>query len=369
MIFDLLIILILVLLAVAWVGYPLWLEKGGGRGGELFVDGCQLFDNRNRSPELEGERWGKEKPLTPPSPARGEGGEGEELSGDRSQESEEKRNRGVAIADVVIAAHNEESCIRARIANLRALAAPGIRRIWVGDDASSDGTRAILEKLAQQDSDLRVIAGATRQGKAGILRQLVAAIDREPDPPDLLVFTDANTRFDAAAVNELRVPFQDPRVGGVCGRLIFEGPASAGRELDYWARENEWKRAESRADSCVGANGAIYALRRALFWADLPANTIIDDFVIGMKVRERGWRMVYRETALAWEEAPAGWSDEYRRRVRIGSGAFQALGLCGGCLRPRYGRFAVMFALHKVVRWMTPLRIQPMAHMKMPASA
>jgi cellulose synthase/poly-beta-1,6-N-acetylglucosamine synthase-like glycosyltransferase len=151
----------------------------------------------------------------------------------------------------------------------------------------------------------------------------------------------------------------------VCGRLVFEGGASAGRELDYWARENEWKSAESRADSCLGANGAIYAIRRELFWTGFPSDTVIDDFVIGMKVREQGRRMVYWGRAVAWEETPPGWAQEFRRRIRIGSGAFQAMGLCRRCLSPRYGRFAVMFAFHKVARWLTPLLILTLAGVAM----
>lgn len=296
-----LMLLILLVLATAWVGYPLWLRRQA-----RYVDHYPPVSH-------------------------------------------------LLSADILIAAHNEERCIRERIANLREQTAPGIRRIWIGDDVSSDGTGAILKELAQRDSVLRFIPGLTRQGKAGVLKRLVEEIAKDPTPPALLIFTDANTRFAANALNELRVPFQDPQVGGVCGRLVFEGSASAGRELDYWARENEWKAAESRADSCLGANGAIYAIRRELFWAGFPSDTVIDDFVIGMKVREQGRRMVYWGQAVAWEETPPGWVQEFRRRIRIGSGAFQALGLCRRCLSPHYGRFAIMFALHKVARWVTPL--------------
>jgi cellulose synthase/poly-beta-1,6-N-acetylglucosamine synthase-like glycosyltransferase len=110
---------------------------------------------------------------------------------------------------------------------------------------------------------------------------------------------------------------------------------------------------ESALDSCLGANGAIYAIRQGLFWSDIPSNTIIDDFVIGMKVREQGYRMVYEPAAIAYEEFPAK-QDEWRRRVRIGAGDFQALTLCRRCLLPRFGWFAWSFWSHKVLRWFTP---------------
>ena len=135
-------------------------------------------------------------------------------------------------------------------------------------------------------------------------------------------------------------------------RSNFSSPSTD--EPVYWNLETNLKSSESSWDSCLGANGAIYAMRPELFWAEIPDNTIIDDFVLGMKVREQGFRMVFEPTAVATEDLPTTVPDEWRRRVRIGAGAFQALTLCPACLSPRYGRFALFFWSHKVLRWFTP---------------
>jgi len=218
----------------------------------------------------------------------------------------------------------------------------------------------------------------------------------------ILVFTDANTMFRPDALERLLVHFSDPHTGGVCGRLIFveemddrgqrteargqrpddrgqrpEGrgqtPEDRGQTTDnrqqttdhsrqtarspsegfYWRWETQLKVMESRLDSCLGANGAIYALRSELFWREIPENTVVDDLVIGMKVREQGGRFIYEPEALAEEEYPAE-KAEWRRRVRIGAGDYQALVLCGKCLLPKYREFAWMFWSHKVLRWFTP---------------
>ena len=201
---------------------------------------------------------------------------------------------------------------------------------------------------------IRILDFPVRRGKAATLKALVAAVAAEPDPPDVLVFSDANTLFEPEAMERLLAPFADPRVGGVCGRLILTDPAGrAQAETGYWAWENRLKERESRLDSCLGANGAIYAVRRELFWRALPDNAIVDDFVIGMKVRAAGWRMLYEPAAVAREPAPAP-DSEWARRVRIGMGDWQALGLCAECLRPRHGLWAGMFLSHKVLRWLTP---------------
>jgi cellulose synthase/poly-beta-1,6-N-acetylglucosamine synthase-like glycosyltransferase len=168
----------------------------------------------------------------------------------------------------------------------------------------------------------------------------------------LLVFTDANTHFLPDTLTQLVTPFHDPRVGGVCGRLLFtDGPNKA--EQDYWNWEARLKQAEAGFDSCLGANGAVYALRPECFWQDLPPQTIIDDFVLGMKTREAGLHMYYAPAAIALEDLPAS-RQEWHRRIRIGSGAYQAIHWCRACLHPRFGRFALFFWSHKILRWFTP---------------
>src|SRR6185503_6079299 len=108
-------------------------------------------------------------------------------------------------------------------------------------------------------------------------------------------------------------------------------------ESVYWKFETWLKTRESELDSCLGANGAIYAIRARLFWASIPPNTIIDDFVIGMKVREQGYRMLYEPRAIALEELPPEVAHEWKRRVRIGAGDYQAIRLCRACLSPSFG--------------------------------
>jgi cellulose synthase/poly-beta-1,6-N-acetylglucosamine synthase-like glycosyltransferase len=272
---------------------------------------------------------------------------------------------------VVFSAHNEESVIVERLENLAALDYPPNRlRVCVGVDGGTDATAALAREWAATHDHVEVTVSEQNRGKTAMLKQLVQSTISHPPstlnpqpspippslaPPSILVFTDANTHFAPDTLRRLTAPFADPRVGGVCGRLVFRRRADgATQEEGYWSIETRLKTAESRLDSCLGANGAIYAMRMDCFWPDLPDNTIVDDFVIGMKVREQGWRFVYEPRACAWEDLPVRVEQEWTRRVRIGAGSFQALGLCRRCLTPRYGRFAWAFWSHKVLRWFTP---------------
>lgn len=261
---------------------------------------------------------------------------------------------------VLFSAHNEEAVIRKRLENLAALDYPADRiQIFVGIDGGSDRTAEIAREWAQSHPNVQVVVSPVNHGKTAMLKLLRKQLSTQqldnPATGLLLVLTDANTFFAPDALRKLVSPFVDPAVGGVCGRLIFLDDAGAEtRENLYWRAETLMKAAESRLDSCLGANGAIYAIRSELFWMEIPDSTIIDDFVIGMKVREQGLRMVYEPQAMAYEQTPARMADEWRRRVRIGAGAFQAVSCCHACLAPRYGRFALFFWSHKILRWFTP---------------
>ncbi|MEI8123503.1 MAG: glycosyltransferase, partial [bacterium] len=257
-------IVVMVVLAYAWILYP----------------GLMLLVSRTR-------------PATP----------GEPVSDDEAPE--------IAI---LLSAHNEEKVIGARLANLTTLHYPHDRfTIHVGLDGCTDRTASIVRGWAQLDSRIHVASTDVCQGKTRMLKRLAGELlsCSTALPPPYLLFTDANTIFEREAVRRLVARFSDPHVGGVCGKLVFvPSAASPGRNLTtvrppsrgtdestYWDLETRLKEAESRLDSCLGANGAIYAIRRELFPLAMPENVIIDDFVIGMKVREQGFRMIFEPLA------------------------------------------------------------------------
>ncbi|MFM2081798.1 MAG: Poly-beta,6-N-acetyl-D-glucosamine synthase [Verrucomicrobiota bacterium] len=248
---------------------------------------------------------------------------------------------------ILLSVFNEEKHVAARLKNFFELDYPADKLdIIVGSDGSEDGTDAIL--AACTDARLRFERVTPRGGKPRVLNRIAAMAQGE-----LLVFTDANTFFERDALKKLARHFSDLDIGGVCGRLVFVGPEAETDEGAYWKLETFLKTRESHMDSCLGANGGIYAIRRRL-WPTIPDNTFVDDFVIGMRVREQGGRVVYDPEAVATEDLPVKVSAELTRRIRIGAGGFQALGLCWRSLLLWRGAYAWAFWSHKVLRWFGP---------------
>jgi cellulose synthase/poly-beta-1,6-N-acetylglucosamine synthase-like glycosyltransferase len=250
---------------------------------------------------------------------------------------------------LLIAAYNEAEVIEQRIVNALALDYPRDRlQIVIASDGSQDTTAEICRGYA---GCVRVLDFPQRRGKAATLNAAVAQLDA-----DIIVFSDANTSMDIESVRRLAEWFIDPRAGAVCGRLVLTDPQT-GRNVDsvYWRYETFLKRCEGWLDGPLGANGAIYAIRRNLF-VPLGPGTLVDDLLVPLSAKLKyGCRIVYDPRAVAFEESAPDLRGEYRRRTRIGTGALQAVGTLWPLLGPRYGWTAFTFWSHKIFRWACPL--------------
>lgn len=248
---------------------------------------------------------------------------------------------------VLIAAYNEQKHIAQRVRNLLELDYPADRlRIYIGSDGSRDDTAAILRQFT--DPRLQVFLFDENRGKANVLNDLVSR-GREA----LIVFSDANTFFEANALKHLVLPFQNEAVGCVSGELHLLSSGGNNQDGLYWRVEQFLKFFESRIGGALGANGAIYAIRRH-YWQALRPDTICDDFCIAMNVAAAGGRIVYTPAARAEEDMPASIGDEYQRRIRIGIGNFQALFRNPQYLLSTSWGTRWSYVSHKVLRWLAP---------------
>jgi cellulose synthase/poly-beta-1,6-N-acetylglucosamine synthase-like glycosyltransferase len=255
--------------------------------------------------------------------------------------------------DVIVSAADEETVIGARIANLLdpKVAGEPPPGILIGCDGCRDGTASAARSAG--GGNTRVVEFPNRRGKASVVNDLV-----RDSSADVLVFTDANTVFEAGAIEALRRRFADPLVGAVCGRLKFETApgARATPEGAYWDRETRTKEAEGSLGVCLGANGAIYAARRDLV-APIPDDTTsMDDFLIPARVARAGRRVVFARDAVAREDAARDVGAEAARRFRIGIGAGQVLRrelwLYGW---PSHPALSLAFLSRKTARWLAPV--------------
>ncbi|HTE18065.1 MAG TPA: glycosyltransferase family 2 protein [Armatimonadota bacterium] len=249
---------------------------------------------------------------------------------------------------MVVAAYNEAGVIAQKLANTWEIDYPADRfQLVIGSDGSSDGSGELLRSC--QDPRLRAFPFEERRGKISVLNDLAREVDA-----DILVMSDANTMFAPGSVRKLVRHFRDPEVGCVSGELSLEQEGGVSGEGLDWKYEGWIKRNESRLGFLIGCNGGIFAIRPELY-EPLPPSTVVEDFVLTMRVLERGYRVHFEPDARATEPACATARAEMVRKTRIGAGGYQALGLTSRLLHPRYGLRAFAFWGHKVLRWLVPL--------------
>jgi len=271
------------------------------------------------------------------------------------------RPRPIAAAPIeptvtmVIAAHDEARVIGEKLENALILDYPPDRfDIVVASDGSTDGTNEIVTTFA--DRRVRLIA-LPRVGKAAALNAAIEAAGGE-----VVVFSDANSLYEADAIRALVRPLADPEVGGVAGNQRYLGADrdDGAGERQYWDLDRKLKDAESRAGSVISATGAIYAVRRSLVQPVPPGVT--DDFTTSTAVVAQGYRLVFAPDAIAWERvAPAG-AQEYARKVRIMTRGFRGVAVRAPLLDPRRsGFYAVQLATHKLLRRLMVIPLAVMA--------
>jgi cellulose synthase/poly-beta-1,6-N-acetylglucosamine synthase-like glycosyltransferase len=223
--------------------------------------------------------------------------------------------------------------------------------VLVGSDGSTDGTDALVEAIARADPRVRLLA-LPRAGQTATQNALFAAARG-----DVVVLTDAETRFAPGAVAHLCIPFADSRVGAATGRLEWRDEAATATSRNeglYWRYERRVRDLESRAGWLTAVTGAILAVRRDAHRPVPPAASM--DHLLPLYVREQGGLVVYVPEAVATDRPISGLREQFRNRSRTATRGIRANLSVAGRLAPwRQPSAALAIWSHKLLRWATPL--------------
>jgi biofilm PGA synthesis N-glycosyltransferase PgaC len=252
---------------------------------------------------------------------------------------------------LVVAAFNEEDFIREKINNTLLLNYPeGRLQIIFVTDGSSDRT----PKIVAEYSRINLMHSSERKGKISAVHRAIEQVET-----DLIVFTDANTFLNQDALVYLCRHYADPQVGAIAGekRVVIEDTADAtAGEGFYWKYESKLKEWDSELYSVVGAAGELFSIRKDLYEA-VPVNSVLDDFMISMRIAQKGFVIIYEPEAYASESSSANITEELKRKVRIAAGGMQSVIWLKSLLNPmKYPTLTFQYISHRVLRWtITPV--------------
>ncbi|MFL5675656.1 MAG: glycosyltransferase [Chloroflexota bacterium] len=253
---------------------------------------------------------------------------------------------------VAIAVHDEADHVADRIEDALAQARSGARivEVLVGSDGSTDATEAIVGRLAAADPRIRLVA-RPRSGQTATQTALFEAARG-----DVVVLTDAETRFAPGCIAALADALRDPRVGCVTGRLEWrdeDATATSAQEGLYWRYERRVRELESRAGLLTAVTGALLAVRASAYRPVPPTASM--DHLLPLYVREDGGLVMYVADAVATDRPISGLREQRRNRTRTATRGIRANVSMAGRLAPWRRPGAVMAIWsHKLLRWATP---------------
>ncbi len=253
---------------------------------------------------------------------------------------------------VLIAAYNEEEAIARKIEQTLALEYPADKlEVLVLSDCSTDRTDEIVSSFP--DKRVRLVRMTDRRGKTHAQNQGIKEATGE-----VTVFSDATAVYQSKALLYMACNYQDESVGAVSGRYQYFDPtdqsATGLGSMAFWNYENLIKKLQSRIRTITGCCGCIYSVRKTAY-TELPAD-IISDLVQPLQAIKKGYRVVFEDRALAYEETTQSTSEEFAMRVRVVTRAMRGLLSVSDLLQPwKFAWTAFQLWSHKVLRWMVPL--------------
>ena len=253
---------------------------------------------------------------------------------------------------VLLAAHNEQKNLPAKLASLAALEyPPELIEIIVVSDGSTDETNGILRNWKASNRHSVTLPG--RVGKSAALNKGMSQGRNE-----IVVFTDARQLLAPDALKNLVMPFADASIGCVSGELMLaegSGTGSSGGVGLYWRLEKNIRRWEAEAGSTIGATGALYAVRKSLL-SPIPEGTILDDVYVPMLVARQHQRVIFESQATAWDDLKPDPKQEFRRKLRTLFGNYQLLQVAPWILGSS-NPLRLQFVCHKLLRLVAPFAL------------
>src|SRR5579872_3530136 len=133
------------------------------------------------------------------------------------------------LLSILIPVYNERSVVERSLAQVLAAPLPENmdRELIVVDDCSTDGTSAILERLAAAEPQIRLVRHAVNQGKGAAVRTAI-----QNAKGDFSIIQDADLEYDPSEYPLLLRPLVDGHADAVFGSRYLAGERT--RVLPFW---------------------------------------------------------------------------------------------------------------------------------------
>jgi cellulose synthase (UDP-forming) len=246
------------------------------------------------------------------------------------------------LVDVLICTYNEDRAILERtIIGAMAMSYPN-SRVWVLDD----GRRTWLSDLCAQKGCRYLTRPDNSHAKAGNINHAVRHLAQLPSPPEFIAVLDADFVPFRDFVSRALCLFLDPAVGIVQTPQHFFNPDPIQSNLAIskvfpdeqrfffdiiMPSKDAWELA-----FCCGTS-SIIRFSALLEIGGFPTDSVTEDFLLTVRLRERGYKTLYLNEKLSVGLAPEGINEYATQRTRWCLGLVQICRGPSGPFRLRNG--------------------------------
>ena len=227
---------------------------------------------------------------------------------------------------ILVAAWNEAGSIASSLRSIFLQDYPGIIRVIVINDGSTDDTAQIVNKLMADHPTLELIDLAQNGGKAAALNQGLARCKT-----DIVITMDADSYILKDGIRHLVGRYlSDPiNTKAVAGEILIrnsrENWITKAQEWDYFLGIATIKRIQSLFQGTLVAQGAfsLYDTKTVLALGGWP-EMVGEDIVLTWKLLDAGYRVGHAEDALAFTDCPNTLRKFVNQRRRWSRGLIEA---------------------------------------------
>jgi len=264
---------------------------------------------------------------------------------------QQKNALSLPSVSLVVIVRNGERFIAEKIKNSLALDYPKDRlEIIIASDGSEDRTLEIAESLKTEG--VKIVGVREHAGKISMINKTVPEAKGE-----ILIFSDVSALLPENTVQVFVAWFQNPIIGGVCGRkILMKQEHDLGRaQASYGSYEDFIRSWESRIAGVASNEGFLYAMRQKLF--KLLPESVTDDLYNAMGIMKQKRRVLFDPDLTAHIPVRAKTKgQELSRRRRIVCQSLNGLWKMKELFNPlEYGFYSWILFSHKVLRRMVPV--------------
>ena len=266
------------------------------------------------------------------------------------------RKEALPGVSILIAAHNEASCILKTLQSITELEGVDYEVI-VASDGSTDG----MNELLMHRLEITLLK-LPKVGKAAALNAALEVARHQ-----IVVTLDADTRLEPLSVARLIEAFREPEVQAVGGWVFVRNQRSSW--LTHWqfleyVRNLLWRNGLAHLGVLLQVSGAFAAFRRETLQrlGGFDHSSLTEDYEIVYRIhrdfRSRGenYRILTRSNAIAYTEAPEGYQDFIAQRTRWFAGFIRTLWAYRGMIgNPAFGRLGLFMLPIKTLDALLPL--------------